>query len=186
MSTARGNEHRLCVLEPEMRAAVPGPPMERPAVSPTLPNTSVDAALQRALEHTRKLSLRLASPLSEADVTAQSMPDASPTKWHLAHTTWFFEEFVLAPHTEGYKRFDPQFGFLFNSYYDAVGERHPRPQHSVGDLDHLALVVEVHGHAQPGLMQRRDAHRAVLAMQIAGSGRPRPGAPAACRPRRSG
>jgi ergothioneine biosynthesis protein EgtB len=54
------------------------------------------------------------------------MPDVSPTKWHLAHTSWFFETFVLAPHAEGYRPFDEQFGFLFNSYYEAVGDRWPR------------------------------------------------------------
>ena len=56
------------------------------------------------------------------------MPDASPTKWHLAHTTWFFETFVLRPHHAGYRVFDPAYEYLFNSYYEAVGPRHPRPQ----------------------------------------------------------
>jgi len=70
----------------------------------------------------------LASPLSPEDQTVQSMPDASPTKWHLAHTTWFFETFILKPHAKGYGVFDPAFEYLFNSYYEAVGPRHPRPQ----------------------------------------------------------
>lgn len=70
----------------------------------------------------------LASPLSPEDQTVQSMPDASPTKWHLAHTTWFFETFILKPHAKGYRVFDPAFEYLFNSYYEAVGPRHPRPQ----------------------------------------------------------
>lgn len=70
----------------------------------------------------------LAAPLSPEDQTVQSMPDVSPTKWHLAHTTWFFETFVLRPHAVGYRVFDPAYEYLFNSYYEAVGPRHPRPQ----------------------------------------------------------
>jgi len=76
----------------------------------------------------RCLTEALAAPLSAEDQTVQSMPDASPTKWHLAHTTWFFETFVLRPHARGYRAFDPAYEYLFNSYYEAVGPRHPRPQ----------------------------------------------------------
>jgi ergothioneine biosynthesis protein EgtB len=76
----------------------------------------------------RAESERLALPLSHEDQTAQSMPDASPTKWHLAHTTWFFETFLLRPHAQDYKVYDPAYEYLFNSYYEAVGPRHPRPQ----------------------------------------------------------
>jgi ergothioneine biosynthesis protein EgtB len=70
----------------------------------------------------------LARPLGPEDQTVQSMPDASPTKWHLAHTTWFFETFLLIPFAPDYRPFDPRYGYLFNSYYEAVGPRHPRPQ----------------------------------------------------------
>ena len=69
-----------------------------------------------------------AAPLSAEDQAVQSMPDASPTKWHRAHTTWFFEQFLLVPHLPGYQVFDPQFAYLFNSYYVAAGPRHARPQ----------------------------------------------------------
>lgn len=69
----------------------------------------------------------LVAELSDEDQCVQSMPDASPAKWHRAHTTWFFEQFVLSPHVAGYEVFDPAFCFLFNSYYEAVGPRHPRP-----------------------------------------------------------
>jgi ergothioneine biosynthesis protein EgtB len=76
----------------------------------------------------RAASEQLAAPLSVEDQTVQSMPDASPTKWHLAHTTWFFETFILRPHAPSYRVFDPAYEYLFNSYYEAVGPRHPRPQ----------------------------------------------------------
>jgi ergothioneine biosynthesis protein EgtB len=70
---------------------------------------------------------RLTAALTPEDQCVQSMPDASPTKWHRAHTTWFFEEFLLRPFLEDYRPFDPDFRYLFNSYYEAVGARHPRP-----------------------------------------------------------
>jgi len=75
---------------------------------------------------TRRLTDRLAAPLSAEDQTVQSMPDVSPTKWHRAHTSWFFETFLLQPWLAGYEVFHPDFGYLFNSYYVGVGERYPR------------------------------------------------------------
>ena len=74
----------------------------------------------------RSLTLALAERLSDADATVQSMPDASPAKWHLAHTTWFFETFVLRDHVPGYRLHDERWPFLFNSYYEAEGQRHAR------------------------------------------------------------
>jgi ergothioneine biosynthesis protein EgtB len=98
----------------------------------------VSKLITRSVPHARPLldrflSVRrqteaLAGPLSPEDQTVQSMPDASPTKWHLAHTTWFFETFLLKPQLAGYRPFDPAYQYLFNSYYEAVGPRHPRPQ----------------------------------------------------------
>jgi ergothioneine biosynthesis protein EgtB len=70
---------------------------------------------------------RLAAPLSAEDQVVQSMPDASPTKWHRAHMTWFFETMILTPYLSNYELLDPHYTFLFNSYYDTVGARHPRP-----------------------------------------------------------
>ncbi|MFN7156751.1 MAG: ergothioneine biosynthesis protein EgtB [Acidovorax sp.] len=76
----------------------------------------------------RNRSVALVAPLSAEDCGAQSMPDASPAKWHLAHTTWFFETFVLEAHEPGFVPFQPAFRVLFNSYYNGVGAKHPRPQ----------------------------------------------------------
>src|ERR1700757_5020645 len=74
----------------------------------------------------RELTERLADPLSPEDQTVQSMPDVSPTKWHRAHVTWFFETFVLARHDPSYVPFDSQYAYLFNSYYEQAGPRYPR------------------------------------------------------------
>jgi ergothioneine biosynthesis protein EgtB len=87
-----------------------------------------DDSLQRRFGQVRARSLHLAEPLSNEDCCAQSMPDASPVKWHLAHTTWFFETFILEPREEGFAPFHPAFRVLFNSYYNGVGAKHPRPQ----------------------------------------------------------
>ncbi len=77
---------------------------------------------------TRRHSIALAAPLTSEDMVVQAMEDASPTKWHLAHVTWFFENFVLKPHLDGYQTFDENFNYCFNSYYEALGPRHPRPR----------------------------------------------------------
>ena len=86
------------------------------------------SSLQESFVRTRATTEAIAAPLSEEDRAVQSMPDASPTKWHLAHAAWFFETFLLAPFLPGYRRFDERYAYLFNSYYDSVGSRHPRPQ----------------------------------------------------------
>jgi len=84
-------------------------------------------ALAARYRATRKRTEWLCAPLEPEDYQLQSMPDCSPPKWHLAHTAWFFETFVLAPHASHFRPFHPQFCYLFNSYYDAVGDRWPRP-----------------------------------------------------------
>lgn len=93
----------------------------------------------------RAISLELTDPLSAEDQVAQSMPDASPTKWHLAHTTWFWETFLLAD-LPGYEAFDPTFGFLFNSYYNAIGERQPRGERGLLTRPSLRQVHDYRTH----------------------------------------
>ena len=85
-------------------------------------------SLVNRLKGVRRHTEALIAPLNPEDLCLQGMAEASPPKWHLGHTTWFFDTFVLAPHLEGWQPLDRQWCFLFNSYYDAVGARHPRPQ----------------------------------------------------------
>jgi len=84
--------------------------------------------LRARYRRVRDLTEALAAPLRPEDQVIQSMADVSPTKWHRGHTTWFFETFLLEPTLTGYDAFDPDFRYLFNSYYEAVGPRHPRSQ----------------------------------------------------------
>ncbi len=88
----------------------------------------LDEELSARLFATRALTFDLAAPLSDADATIQPHPDASPAKWHLAHTTWFLETFILRDHVAGYTLHDERYPFLFNSYYEGEGERHARPR----------------------------------------------------------
>jgi ergothioneine biosynthesis protein EgtB len=94
----------------------------------------------------RALSRAIATPLSDADAAIQPMPDASPAKWHLAHTTWFFETFVLRDHVPGYRLFDERWAYLFNSYYEGEGERHPRARRGIISRPSLfdVLAYRVH------------------------------------------
>ena len=90
--------------------------------------TAASAELLARYLDVRTRTTALAAPLSPEDCQVQSMPDASPVKWHLAHVTWFFETFVLERFEPDFEPFDPAYRVLFNSYYQAVGEQHPRAQ----------------------------------------------------------
>ena len=95
---------------------------------PSMESRSVRADLAARHAGVRERTAQLAVPLSAEDCCVQSMPDASPVKWHLAHTTWFFETFLLEKYEPEFKPWRPEFRVLFNSYYNGVGDKHPRPQ----------------------------------------------------------
>jgi ergothioneine biosynthesis protein EgtB len=99
----------------------------------------------------RAATERIAAPLSAEDCAIQSMPDASPVKWHLAHTTWFFETFILEPKLPGYRLFHPSFRVLFNSYYNSIGEKHPRPKRGLLSRPSLADVRAYRAHVDAAM-----------------------------------
>ncbi|WP_129793586.1 ergothioneine biosynthesis protein EgtB [Sphingosinicella sp. CPCC 101087] len=104
----------------------------------------------------RRLSVDLASPLSDADATIQPMPDASPAKWHLAHTTWFFETFLLRDHVPCYRPFDERWAYLFNSYYEGEGERQPRPRRGMLSRPSLDEIRAYREHVDAALLDAVD------------------------------
>jgi ergothioneine biosynthesis protein EgtB len=105
----------------------------------------------------RLLSEQLCAPLAIEDYVAQSMADVSPPKWHLAHTTWFFETFLLTPHLPGYQVLHPKYGYLFNSYYEAVGDRHPRFQRGLLTRPTVAEIYQYRAYVD-------DAMRALMSL----------------------
>src|SRR5579863_7112611 len=98
----------------------------------------------------------LAEPLSAEDQTVQSMPDVSPTKWHRAHTSWFFETFLLEPGLSRYRAYDPAYGYLFNSYYESVGARHPRPTRGVISRPGASEVTAYRAHVDTAMARLLD------------------------------
>jgi len=132
------------------------------------PSDPVASLAERYFE-TRRLSEALVAPLSEADATLQSMPDASPAKWHLAHTTWFFETFLLRDRVPGYRLFDERWPFLFNSYYEAEGERIARPRRGLLSRPALAEILAWRAHvdAAMGDVLGRSEHAGLIELGIA-------------------
>jgi ergothioneine biosynthesis protein EgtB len=121
---------------------------DRPRSTLTPDMTSRLAQRYRAV---RSATENFAAPLSAEDCAIQSMPDASPVKWHLGHTSWFFETFILAPHLPGYAMYQPAFRVLFNSYYNAVGDKHPRPQRGLLSRPSLDSVRAYRSHVDNGM-----------------------------------
>jgi len=96
---------------------------------------------------------RRAAPLSAEDQVVQSMPDSSPTKWHRAHVTWFFEQFLLRPHAPGYRPFDEKFAYLYNSYYVSAGPRHARPQRGMITRPSAAAIADYRAHVDAAVSE---------------------------------
>ena len=119
----------------------------------TAPDARPSHALAQIYSTVRGRSLALAKPLSAEDCVVQSMPDASPVKWHLAHTTWFFETFILEKYEPGFKAFNPQFRVLFNSYYNAVGDKHPRAERGMLTRPSLAEVMAYRANVDERLLE---------------------------------
>ena len=125
--------------------------------------------LTQRFRSTRRLSEALVAPLSDADATIQSMEDASPAKWHLAHTTWFWETFLLRDHAKGYQLFDEQYPFLFNSYYEAEGARIARFSRGMLSRPTLEQILEWRAHVDAAMEPLLDdpAHSDLIALGIA-------------------
>ncbi len=124
-----------------------------PSSVPPQPLAATRGEVRRRFDAVRAASVARAAHLSAEDQCVQPMPDASPTKWHLAHTSWFFEAVVLSAHAPGYRAFDARYFHLFNSYYESLGPRHPRPQRGLLTRPSLAEVHAYRAHVDDA-MQR--------------------------------
>jgi ergothioneine biosynthesis protein EgtB len=116
------------------------------------PRGSAPERLAAAYEAVRRTTERLTDGLAPEDMVVQSMPDVSPTKWHLAHTSWFFEQFVLVPHFAGYTPLEPVYLYLFNSYYQQAGERHCRDQRGYISRPTVAEVMAYRSHVDRAML----------------------------------
>jgi TIGR03440 family protein len=121
-----------------------------PVCNAVLDNTPQAMLLDR-YETVRRSSETLCQPLATEDYGLQAMPDASPSKWHLAHTTWFFETFLLKPFLRDYRTFHPQFEYLFNSYYQAIGAQYPRPDRGLLSRPTVEEVYRYRAHVDAAM-----------------------------------
>ncbi len=139
-----------------------------PAATPPMV-LSAEIAAALLYRRVRSETEAIAAPLSAEDQTVQSMPDASPAKWHRAHTTWFFETFLLKPHLPGYREFDPAFNYVFNSYYEAVGPRHPRPSRGTLSRPGIAAIAGYRAHVDDAMLRLLgDCSHAVADLAVMG------------------
>src|SRR5205823_9963746 len=118
----------------------------RPSAVATAERESERQFLRDRYQQVREFSETLCRPLATEDYVIQPMPDASPTKWHLAHVSWFFETFLLKPSLRGYQPVDPRYAYLFNSYYNAAGDKYPRPQRGLVSRPTVAEVYAYRRH----------------------------------------
>ncbi|HXS88713.1 MAG TPA: ergothioneine biosynthesis protein EgtB [Steroidobacteraceae bacterium] len=118
-----------------------------------LPETRPAEVLAARYSHVRRVSLEICERLQTEDFVVQSMPDASPAKWHLAHTSWFFEQFLLKPLLTGYRAFHPDFEYLFNSYYQSVGRMHARPQRGLLTRPTVEEVLRYREHVDEHMLK---------------------------------
>lgn len=119
--------------------------------NPLYEPASPAATIASGYHATRARTRALAAPLSAEDACVQSMPDASPAKWHLAHTSWFFERFILTTRAPGYRVFNPGFDYLFNSYYYTAGQMHARPRRGLVTRPSLSEVLDYRSHVDAGI-----------------------------------
>src|SRR6266545_1856416 len=134
-----------------MTNAAPAPLGPPPFTVAAVPRQDARQAAVLAFRTVRAETERRAALLAPEDQIIQSMPDASPTKWHRAHTTWFLEQFLLVPRLAGYRVFDEQFAYLFNSYYVAAGPRHARPQRGLLTRPDCEQIAAFRAHVDEGI-----------------------------------
>ncbi len=134
---------------------MPTEPETTPSYDPPLPDAGRGSLAER-FPAVRAQTEAIAAPLSPEDQQVQSMDDVSPTKWHLAHVTWFFETFLLRPNVPGYAEFHPDFNYLFNSYYEGVGPRHARPKRGLLTRPALDDVIAYRAHVDAAMSDMID------------------------------